>query len=150
MISIRIGLFETNSSSVHVLVIPKDTDIHIPSHVNLYGGDYDWGPDSEDDTIQYFYQACKDMGKDELNKFFAYLSRKNIDFEEMSIKTKYFGGIDHVEELPLEELFNNENLLDRFLFGIGSYIDIGNDNCDNSPSDEDYDLDKYDIIIKTN
>lgn len=38
MITIRNGSSETNSSSVRVLVIPKDTSIAIPKKVYLYGG----------------------------------------------------------------------------------------------------------------
>ena len=35
MIEIRQGIFETNSSSVHELVIPKDCDLNIPTKVYL-------------------------------------------------------------------------------------------------------------------
>ena len=38
MITVRNGLFETNSSSVHVLVIPKDNKITIPNAVRLRNG----------------------------------------------------------------------------------------------------------------
>ena len=47
MISIRQGLFETNSSSVHALVIPKDAAVHFPSKVVLSGGEYRWFDGSE-------------------------------------------------------------------------------------------------------
>lgn len=62
MLTIRQGLFETNSSSVHVLVIPKDTDISIPSKVYLDGGEYGWQHEKVTDTINYMYQACLDAG----------------------------------------------------------------------------------------
>ena len=52
MIEIRSSVFETNSSSVHVLVIPKDTQVSIPHKVFLEGGEYGWSEDTEYDTLR--------------------------------------------------------------------------------------------------
>lgn len=41
MFNIRNGSWETNSSSVHVLVIPKDTNVTIPKKVFLSGVNMD-------------------------------------------------------------------------------------------------------------
>ena len=78
MIQIRQGTFETNSSSVHELVIPKDCELHIPAKVYLTGGEYGWGPETTDDTINYIYQACLDRGQDEVNKFIS--QTKDIEY----------------------------------------------------------------------
>lgn len=51
MIEIRSSIFETNSSSVHVLVIPKDTSISVPHKVFLEGGEYGWSFGTECDTL---------------------------------------------------------------------------------------------------
>lgn len=165
MIEIRSSIFETNSSSVHVLVIPKDTSISIPHKVFLSGGEYGWSFDTEQDTLNYFYQACVDQGREELEKFFDYLKSKGVEEihapEINWVKSEWNGKeheyaenndgyIDHCEEIPLDELFANENLLDRFLFGNGSFVETGNDNSDGCPDEDNYDHDIYDTIEKGN
>ena len=153
MITIRTGLFETNSSSVHILVIPKDTDIVIPDKVYLVGGEYGWQHEKVTDTINYMYQACLDAGNDEVSRFIIYLMDKGIDVDYHGYDQKRFindGFIDHGYEIPLEHLFKSRRLLDRFLFGVDSYVQLGNDNGDNCPSLDDYDSDKYVLIKKGN
>ncbi len=164
MIEIRDGFFETNSSSVHVLVIPKDTKIDIPHKVFLSGGEYGWSSDTEYDTLNYFYQACVDNGREELEKFFEYLKRKGVEEihapeinwvksewngREYEYAENNSGYIDHGNEIPLDDLFANENLLDRFLFG-DSFVETGNDNSDYCPDEDEYDSNVYDTIRKGN
>lgn len=158
MIAIRLGFFETNSSSVHVLVIPKDTKISIPKTVHLKRGEYGWEDDEVYNTLDYFYQACVDAGIEELNKLFSYLQRKGV--EEIHCKEiddpgskdvwPYSGYIDHSSGIPLDDLFFNESLLDRFLFGEDSFVKTGNDNVDDCPDENDYDPSIYDTIVKGN
>lgn len=164
MIEIRNNMFETNSSSVHVLVIPKDTNIDIPHKVFLSGGEYGWSSDTDYDTLNYFYQACLDNGREELEKFFNYLKRKGVEEihapeinwvksewngREYEYAENNSGYIDHGNEIPLDKLFANESLLDRFLFG-DSFIKTGNDNSDDCPDENDFDHDIYDTIEKGN
>ena len=168
MFNIRKGSWETNSSSVHVLVIPKDTNITVPKKVFLSGGEYGWEA-GHANPLDYMYQACVDAGKEELDKFFDYLKRKGVEeihSPELNWETDVYDGreytyakgkdgydigwIDHGYEIPLDDMFANENLLDRFLFGDGSFVETGNDNSDNCPDEEDYDPDKYDTIRKGN
>lgn len=166
MIEIRQSTFETNSSSVHVLVIPKDTPINIPKKVFLEGGEYGWQFECETNTINYLYQACVDAGKEELDKFFDYLKSKGVE-EIYSPELKWIkadwqwngndyyyaennpGYVDHGGEIPLDDLFANEDLLDRFLFG-NSFVQTGNDNSEGCPDAEDYDPNIYDTIEKGN
>ncbi len=165
MIEIRQSMFETNSSSVHVLVIPKDTSISIPHKVFLSGGEYGWSADTEYDTLNYFYQACLDNGREELDKFFEYLKRKGVEEihapeinwvksewngKEYEYAENNDGYIDHCGEIPLDDLFANENLLDRFLFGNDSFVETGNDNDDDCPDEDKYDHNIYDTIEKGN
>lgn len=164
MIEIRSSVFETNSSSVHVLVIPKETKITIPTRVVISGGEYGWENDKYYDTIDYMYQACVSRGREEVEKFFDYLKRKGVEEitspelrwvksewrdEEYYYAENNDGYIDHSDDIPLDELFANENLLDRFLFG-DSFIQTGNDNSDNCPDEDDYDHNIYDTIEKGN
>lgn len=153
MISIRFGSFETNSSSVHALVIPKEQSIHIPKSVNLYyGGEFGWDFEKRFDTLQYVFDACVDRGQEEVEKLREYLKRKGVEeisFNGNSDET-YAWGIDHSSKVPLDELFHNEHLLDMFIFGDESYIQTGNDNSGDYPTKEDYDEDLYDVLIKSN
>lgn len=164
MFNIRNGSWETNSSSVHVLVIPKETTITIPKKVILYGGDFGWGEGTAS-PLDYVYQVCVDEGREQLDRFFEYLKRKGVEeihspelhwVEEEWCGEKHVyaennpGYVDHSYEVPLDDMFFNEDLLDRFLFGEGSFVKTGNDNGDNCPKAEDYDPNIYDTIEKGN
>ena len=94
MLTIRQGLFETNSSSVHVLVIPKDTDISIPSKVYLEGGEYGWQHEKVTDTINYMYQACLDAGEEEVSRFILYLMDKGIEVDYHGYDQKNLSMMD--------------------------------------------------------
>ena len=158
MIEIRHNFFETNSSSVHVLVIPKETKINIPHKVFLNGGTYGDCPDKDFDTLNYMYQACIDNGKNELDKFFDYLKRKGVEeihSQELNWVTddygfeyaeNQYGYIDHSENIPLDTLFANESLLDRFLFSMDSFVETGDDYL----NEDNYDPNVYDTIEKGN
>ena len=152
MIEIRRSIFETNSSSVHILVIPKDADIVIPSKVYLEGGEYGWKNEIVSDTINYVYQACLDRGDAEVEKFVLYLMDKGIDVDYHGYDQKKFindGWIDHTGELPLKQLFGSKKMLDRFLFG-GGFVQTGTDNSKNPPSEANYNHKIYDTIKKGN
>ena len=93
MIQIRKGCFETNSSSVHALVIPDDQTISIPTKVTLYSGEYGWENEEYGDTLNYFYQACVDQGRAEVDRFFNYLDGyKNgmVDLDTFLLRFKEF------------------------------------------------------------
>lgn len=149
MLNIRKNIFETNSSSVHALVIPKDQTLYIPHTVTLHYGEYGWENDTYGDTIDYIYTACVDFGSDEVEKLINYLKRKGVEEITISGGQDVNFGIDHSNEIPLDELFNNESLLDRFLFGTESYVQTGNDNDDECPNESEYD-DSVDVLMKYN
>lgn len=149
MLNIRKNLFETNSSSVHALVIPKNQTIHVPKTVYLRYEEYGWEFSTYGDTINYLYTACVDAGQEFVNKLIKYLKRKGVkQIEEMGGQDVNF-GIDHSYEVPLDELFENKSLLDRFLFGTESYIQTGNDNDEECPDESDYD-ESIDVLMKYN
>ena len=124
MINIRRGAFETNSSSVHALCISKDTKFTIPNHIILIGGEFGWRDDVDGGTIDYLYQACLDVGKEQL--LFDFLDKHNIAWERYSEENN--GYVDHANALDLDDLFSDENRLLRFLFGGKSFVKLGNDN----------------------
>ena len=151
MINIRKGLYETNSSSVHALVIPKETTLIIPETVNLNYGEYGWGFEREYDALNYFFTACCEYGR--AKDFIDYLYKKGVKTIKVgSINYNQSGnyGIDHPEDLPVEFLLSHHDMLDRLIFSDDSFIDLGNDNSDNCPEEENYDKTKYDVFIKSN
>lgn len=147
MITVRYNLFETNSSSVHALVIPKDQQVLIPKHVKLRSGEYGWEAAEYGDTLSYLYTACKYERSSELPKLLKFLKSLGIEVEEEREDTHRWAYVDHGDQIPFEELFGNEELLTRFLFGTQSYIKTGNDNEDCIYPEE---TDRVDIIWKFN
>jgi hypothetical protein len=124
MINIRSGAFETNSSSVHALCISNDKHLIIPYHVVLRGGDFGWNDEEVWCNMDYLYQACLDVGKEQL--LFDFLDKHNISWERYSDDN--IGYVDHADALDLTDLFSDENRLLRFLFGGKSFVKLGNDN----------------------
>ena len=154
--TIRKGVFETNSSSVHTLVIGNNADDfmnHLPSKVDFTFGEFGWEFDAYDDThskASYLYTAIYDVywKQDEENEtlkkdFVEYirttLAKWNIECEfEIPKMAKYgtyleTGSIDHSDRLKgfLTRIRKDEVMLMNFLFCEASMIYTGNDNDDN-------------------
>lgn len=138
---IRNGIFETNSSSTHVIAIAKENDFDLPNKkIRFAFGTYEWAKNlytTYREKGDYLITAIySNPGKKEewLEKL-AELFRKNeikYHFPEPHIHSsgEYKGSIDHVSELyPLIDiLLANEYMLFRFLFNNDSYITTSNDN----------------------
>ena len=174
---IRTGMFETNSSSVHALIIPKECD---EQRHKLYvsHGEFGWECErykSPDTLLSYLCQAVYDTAdsearykhgiKDEklvreyvegvLSNFVAPIKECGIDVEFVD---NYFacgyenGYVDHARTLVEEELpglISNRDKMMRFIFG-GELI-TGNDNDDDEcPKTDWHDNEKYDVVVKYN
>ena len=72
--NIRKGIYETNSSSVHVLCINTKSDIEVPKSFTFpRGGEYGWECESYNDPFscaQYFYLILKDYAYTKVCKEF--------------------------------------------------------------------------------
>lgn len=145
MISIRNGIWETNSSSVHSFTVDCDTpltNVTIPKEVTLkyltFGWDYETYH-TIDDKITYIL-ACLDS---DCNNKYAKYYKMLFDFlDEYGIQitnldTFKFGyekdpqcyvesGYKHFADLI--PIFEDKDKLFRFLFLDSSCIDTGNDN----------------------
>ena len=160
---IRSNIFETNSSSIHSLAIPKKC--RKKNHFVFHIGEFGWTFENAD-PCDYFYTAIFETSTtmDEVNskikKLKKILDKNKItyQFEDASIsKSKNndyiyldYGYIDHGSQLKyfVQELLNNSNLLLNFL--SGGHVFCGNDN---SYDDGYYSRDKkfiqeYDFDIK--
>lgn len=144
-IQIRKGLFETNSSSVHSIVIGNNgEDIHkgLPTTLEFHGGDFGWEHEVYTDTdskASYLYTSivnCRsDIDvEDALERIKQILEKWNVKavFEELDKNNNFrrFCYVDHAyNNLGLiNELITNEDLLMNYLFSSGSSVETGNDN----------------------
>lgn len=152
MIQIRNSLFETNSSSVNTLVIPKDASISIPERVSLFYDNYSsWRYTEDTDTLNYAYSMCVDRGDCEILLFLNYLRRKGVkEIETHPTTGVEEWNIDYDDSaIPLKDIFGSEKVLDLFCFGSGSMIYEGNDNDSDNLykfSKNSYDLNKFYVI----
>lgn len=140
---IRRGLFETNSSSTHSIVIGnngQDIYANLPERVEFRGGEFGWEHELYYDMqskANYLYTSivwCEHDTNEAVNKIRNILSKWNIevDFEELNEKGdfKRFAYVDHGYENNdlVQKLCNDETLLMNYLFSDNSYIETGNDN----------------------
>ena len=146
MIQVRQGVFETNSSSTHVLCIAREKTKPL-DRIEFRLNNFGWGHDVYHDPsvkASYVYTAaCAYYKKDMADRISELLSPYGIEciFIEHPIYDKYGieenphlylknGGIDHVDECEdiLNKLLNDPALLIDFIFGDKSYLETGNDN----------------------
>ena len=162
--SIRHGVFETNSSSIHSLAIPKVTKI--PSHLSFNIGDFGWEFASVS-PCDYIYTAIyavsfkPEEAKQRLNKLIAALEDNHIEYDlgpvsyfkpEWSSEEFYLdnGYVDHAHNLTsfVDSLLDDPDKLIRFL--SGGLVFTGNDNSEkpgyfyrDEPYVEDYNVDEH-------
>ena len=164
MIQIRKGIFETNSSSVHAIVVAKENKNIVTNQiVNFSIQNYGWAHPSLfdiDELASYFYTACCEIySKDMQGEIRSMLPEDTIavfcrpkfstfEFDNKTYKTLDNGDIDHVDELRpwVEELLHNKDKFINYLFG-DSFVIISNDN---SPSEELEDFRKDEEYLKEN
>lgn len=157
---IRKGVFETNSSSVHAICIPKTTDLIVNSaDLKYYNGEvlrfehgeYGWERETLYDITNkasYLYEALFCVyDKDELFEAKQHisdvLSKYNVtcEFEEVdegcwTYGTKTYlhssGYIDHGGELQkfVSTLLSDDDMLIKYLFDDDSFVMTNNDNDD--------------------
>lgn len=134
---IRTGVFETNSSSVHSIAIPKEADA--PKYVSFEVGEFGW-EFGEADPADYFYTAMYEVShtKQEFDERFerlkSILEGANVEFsfKQPRVEQSYFalvdGYIDHGYELSefVDELLADGDKLLRFL--SNGLVFTGNDN----------------------
>lgn len=143
--SIRYGVFETNSSSIHSLAIPKSCDIAKIMTFNI--GKFGWTFTDDNDPCDYFYTAIYEVSntredaEERLSKLKKILDNAGIQYYLGKVKTSsaawkpegfYLdnGYIDHGESLRVfvDDLLQNSDKLLRFL--SNGLVFTGNDNSD--------------------
>ena len=151
---IRTGTWETNSSSVHQLIIDvrrPEGDLEVPESIVLRDQEFGWDFGTFDDVqskANYLFTACthatERRGFDELVETLVN-NLKSIGVKSVKIATPtddpdffygYRGGIDHGND-KLEEcvrpIIGDPDRLARFLFLDTSELRTGNDNSTGGP-----------------
>lgn len=139
--TIRNGMFETNSSSVHSICISKKPVENVKGKkIAFYLGEYGWEHETVD-TSDYLYTAIMSLSDSEelLDKLKSILDKYEIDYTFQPVeKASHWWGIDHSGETIdfVEAVLEDEDLLLRCLFSGESVVYTGNDN---SGGDDLYD-----------
>lgn len=152
MVTIRDGVFETNSSSTHAIIIAREGTKQI-DEVHFSIGEYGWEcryyslPDSK---ASYFYTlACECLCRDVADDIVALLAPYGIEcyFEYKPIFSttqdgKYTfldnGYVDHYSEGMdlVRDCLADASLLIDLIFNDQSYVETGNDNDDDQVGEE--------------
>ena len=134
-VKMRNGCFETNSSSIHSLCIPRSTSYRIPKYVNFYLGRYGWGPDAEINPGNYLYTylaLTNDTKRiEQLENILYKHGAEHVSFEPYNKKEGWYDFyIDHASESEdwVNSLFADEEKLLHHLFTPGAVLYITNDN----------------------
>lgn len=131
---VRNNVFETNSSSTHVLAIIKENNYNLPQSITFRMDDFGWDynvyydmQSKADYLFTVIEYADKEKELEWLNKLRDILTKHNIKCE---FKVNDDGYVDHgtAAFYFVEQLLADEDKLFRFLFDDRSYISTGNDN----------------------
>lgn len=141
---IRKNIFETNSSSTHILVIYTKDKIQLPDKLRLDFGEFGWDYYVYTDThskasyiITLIYSMEDNLKEECLKKFESIMNNNNIQYtlphegSQDIYRDDYGNGyVDHGDEAYewVVYLLNNEDKLFDFLFSDKSYVSTGNDN----------------------
>lgn len=137
------GMFETNSSSSHAVVIFSDSDLgiydvnlpHENGVLTLTGGEYGWGPDTLSTTLDKLNYAAteffgngkeeelRDLVREVTGLEIEYIGSNSWDAKENT----HYAYIDHNSHGTLEE-YMEEVPLKEILFNTNYGILIDNDN----------------------
>lgn len=141
---IRKGIFETNSSSIHAITIVDDENLILPESISFRGGAFGWEQETYIDPesrASYLYTTIVDIGcvDEYVPKIKEILEKHQISFEFEQLnetKTdfldpKHYCFVDHAYQNKtfVDVICNDEKLLLNYLFGDGSSVCTGNDNC---------------------
>ena len=147
MKQIRKSVFETNSSSVHAIVIHTDETIDLSevTTITFSFDEFGWSNDkyysiqNKADYLwtginsYYNYSTMLDI-KDRIESWF-YEDKISCNFSEEIENIPWSQGyIDHSEDLGefLTWILESKENLYQFLFTSGSFVETGNDNGENS------------------
>ena len=148
MKKIRNGMFETNSSSTHTIIV-TDRKCEPGLFVDFAIGEFGWDferLDTINEKASYLYtMACECLGRDVYQDLYEILVKYGVQCS-CSVPAKFVkpswsdceyldnGYIDHASDGDakefVERMLNHEHALIKYLFSDESFVVTGNDNCD--------------------
>ena len=143
MVKIRKGMFETNSSSTHTIII-TDKNCEPGAIVDFRIGEFGWGfdrLDTIDEKASYLYTiGCELLGRDIYQDLYETLCKYGVKCTCTEPAEFDKGGgwldngyVDHCGDGDsydfVRDLLAHEKLLIRYLFSPESFVVTGNDNC---------------------
>lgn len=149
MKQIRVGVFETNSSSTHSICIATASEYSAKPKICFRYDKFGWERrtiNSTDNKAAYLWTGITDCFYDDISKVEEMKSKikdilesENIECEFAEYKiSRYFdkdccdndGYVDHSESLVefINEVMGDKSLLLSYLFSPDSFIITGNDN----------------------
>ena len=153
MIQIRQGVFETNSSSTHSIVV-TDSKTEPGLYVDFRMGEFGWEwskLETISEKASYLYTlACDNLGRDVYQDLYKILTKYGVRCEcslpAKFVKSKYSnyvyldnGYVDHSTDGQardfVDRMLKHEHALIKFLFSEESFVVTGNDNCDEDEYD---------------
>ena len=131
MMQIRHCVFETNSSSVHSIVISKKKPLKLPKEIRFMSDEYAWGVEAAS-PISYFYTAILEYDDDTKERYLKRLKDILSDYGITSYFVDNGGYIDHSESLGnfVPYMLDHPQKLINFLFSEDSIVYTGNDNTE--------------------
>lgn len=162
MKQIRQGIFETNSSSVHTIVIPKSAVIDVnklklPKKIDIsseriYGWEWCRYKDLED-KLSYLVAAINSLDDDNA-AYLAILEKylKELGTEELIINTHSFIDHGYLCQDFVDFVLSDPSRLHRYLFSEESTVSTGNDNSEEPLGYEDDEVTVTDatVFVKRN
>ena len=140
MVKIRSGMFETNSSSTHTIIVTdQKTDPGL--FVDFRMGDFGWKFSkltTIDEKASYLYTAaCCLYNRDVYQDLYEVLVKYGVQCScSKPAKSDQYGicngYVDHVDGVYrfVERMLGHEHALIKYLFSDESFVITGNDNCD--------------------
>ena len=144
MMKIRKGMFETNSSSTHTIIV-TDRKTEPGNLVDFAIGEFGWEfcrLDTIDEKASYLYtMACEMLGRDVYQDLYEILVKYGVECS-CSVPAKFTksswgeyldnGYVDHASDGDakefVERMLNHEHALIKYLFSDESFVVTGNDN----------------------
>lgn len=146
MIKIRNGMFETNSSSTHTIIV-TDSKTEPGLFVDFAIGEFGWSfkkLTTINDKASYLYTiACENLCRDVYQDLYEILVKYGVKCScsvPAVIRHESYGDyldngyVDHACDCEarnfVDRMLNHEHALIKYLFSEESFVVMGNDNCD--------------------
>ena len=144
MVKIRKGMFETNSSSTHTIIV-TDQKTEPGNLVDFAIGEFGWEfsrLDTINEKASYLYtMACEMLDRDVYQDLYEILVKYGVECS-CSVPAEFAksswgeyldnGYVDHASDGDakefVERMLNHEHALIKYLFSDESFVVTGNDN----------------------